>query len=506
MKRKTFFRVQLLILSFVIMFSILGSSKAIASSDLTRNLKDSLIPIKTTKAESGYEDLEPLKEVLKDKTIIAMGESTHGTKEFFEMKHRMFEFLVKEMGYRVFAIEAEFGGAQIVNDYILHGKGTIKEAIWALDFWTWSTEEVAKMLEWMKIYNENPMNKSKVKFYGFDIQGIENDLVYFLQYLNEFDEDISLNLKDLVSDFQEKVKRFVTNGNKQLIVDLSSEIVPIKNMFEENREMFIMESSKGEYDINLQHLNVISQFIELNESLINEEFTKSFNVRDYHMAQNVNWILDYEAENFGNGKVMLWAHNGHIAKKYGKYIPMGEILSQMFHDKYYALGFCFYKGGFRSLIADSEGKPISRDIANFLMKPSTKETFAHEFEKTKINLGYLDFKLASLDNNIHEFLSKEQSMYNIGAVYGGKRREAPYLLNSVPMRDFDGMIFIRETTPAIGFNRYITKIEDGNKFIGDNDKSTIIGVISISLVAVSGVIYFIIVLKKKAKNRKKAKE
>lgn len=52
-----------------------------AESNLTTKLKENLIPIKTTEAGNGFEDLMPLKEILKDKKVIGMGEATHGTKE-----------------------------------------------------------------------------------------------------------------------------------------------------------------------------------------------------------------------------------------------------------------------------------------------------------------------------------------------------------------------------------------------------------------------------------------
>lgn len=40
-----------------------------------------------------------------------MGESTHGTREFFLLKHRLLEFLVREMGCRAWAMEASESAA-----------------------------------------------------------------------------------------------------------------------------------------------------------------------------------------------------------------------------------------------------------------------------------------------------------------------------------------------------------------------------------------------------------
>lgn len=53
--------------------------------------------------------------------IIALGESTHGTSEFFRIKHRLLEYAVKEMGATVFAIEANQLAAEEVNRYVLFG-------------------------------------------------------------------------------------------------------------------------------------------------------------------------------------------------------------------------------------------------------------------------------------------------------------------------------------------------------------------------------------------------
>ncbi len=42
-------------------------------SELTEELKENLIPIKTIEAGNGFEDLMPLKEILDNNKIIAMG-------------------------------------------------------------------------------------------------------------------------------------------------------------------------------------------------------------------------------------------------------------------------------------------------------------------------------------------------------------------------------------------------------------------------------------------------
>ena len=103
-----------------------------------------------------------------DARIVALGEATHGTREFFQLKHRMLEFLATEMGFTIFSIEANMPEAYRLNDYVLHGKGDPKALLAGMYFWTWNTEEVLAMIEWMREFNKS--GKARLQFTGFDMQ------------------------------------------------------------------------------------------------------------------------------------------------------------------------------------------------------------------------------------------------------------------------------------------------------------------------------------------------
>ena len=82
-------------------------------------LKQSCIPVQHVEAGSGFADLESLKVLLRDVKVVGLGENTHGTREFCQLKHRLVEFLVVEMGFTTLAIEGSFAGFQAINDYVL---------------------------------------------------------------------------------------------------------------------------------------------------------------------------------------------------------------------------------------------------------------------------------------------------------------------------------------------------------------------------------------------------
>jgi erythromycin esterase-like protein len=126
------------------------------------------VPLATPEPGHGFADMQPLKKVIGNARIVALGEATHGTREFFQLKHRMLEFLATEMGFTIFSIEANMPEAYRLNDYVLTGKGDPKQLLKGMYFWTWDTQEVLDMILWMREFNKS--GKGRVEFTGFDMQ------------------------------------------------------------------------------------------------------------------------------------------------------------------------------------------------------------------------------------------------------------------------------------------------------------------------------------------------
>jgi hypothetical protein len=75
-------------------------------AEIANWLQTNAVPFDTAQPGVDYTDLMPLKDMVANARVVSLGEATHGTREFFLMKHRILEFLVKEMDFNVFAIEA----------------------------------------------------------------------------------------------------------------------------------------------------------------------------------------------------------------------------------------------------------------------------------------------------------------------------------------------------------------------------------------------------------------
>jgi erythromycin esterase-like protein len=79
--------------------NIMPSSKYSTSSEDSQKLEKIIHPLVTSKANGNYADLAFIKTALSEATVVGLGEVTHGISECFQIKHRLLEFLVKEMDF-----------------------------------------------------------------------------------------------------------------------------------------------------------------------------------------------------------------------------------------------------------------------------------------------------------------------------------------------------------------------------------------------------------------------
>ena len=161
-------------------------------------LKANAVAVKTVEAGNGFEDLRTLKAAIGSARIVSLGEATHGTREIFQMKHRLTEFLATELGFTIFSIEANMPEAYRVNDYVLHGKGDPKALLNGMYFWTWNTEEVLEMIEWMRQFNAS--GKGRIQFTGFDMQTVRVAVEIVDELLRKVDAEYVTKVRSVYQD------------------------------------------------------------------------------------------------------------------------------------------------------------------------------------------------------------------------------------------------------------------------------------------------------------------
>ena len=162
-------------------------------------IKEHAITFDTSLSDNERSNLKDLTKIIGGARIIALGEGTHGTNQFFNTKDQIVRFAAEEYKNVVFAMEANMPEAKRVNDYIINGKGNPKSALAGMYFWTWNTQEVLNMIEWMRKYNES--GKGNIEFRGFDLQtptvAMQNVESFIHKYDGKFSDSLSFYYRDI---------------------------------------------------------------------------------------------------------------------------------------------------------------------------------------------------------------------------------------------------------------------------------------------------------------------
>ena len=393
-----------------------AAPKTSLSQSEIATLKKYIYPLRTYEPDgSNTKDLKTLDKLIGNSKVVALGEVTHGSSEIFKMKNRIIQYLATNNGFDIFSIEANMPEAYKVSDYSVLGTGDPKKLIAGMYFWTWRTEEVLNMVEWMRKFNQP---KQRIAFTGFDMQ-------FFDGSVNELLDGFRGNkeIEDKITDLKTKLEAIKARAqqNRGMISvgygemhDIDSIISYLKNGIETSSLQVVKK------DWLLQNIVVIQQYLEMNNYLW----------RDKCMADNFLWIKNQNP----TSKLIIWAHNGHIQKTNK---AMGDYLSQKLGNDYTNFGFTFFNGSFTA--AGSKG------LTSYDAVQAYPGTLEYLLEQLNEPIFILDLKKIKADNNKDmQWLTGQVAFRNVGAV-GGNQNE---FYESKIIDDFDYLIFIKTSTSS----------------------------------------------------------
>ncbi|MER7369059.1 erythromycin esterase family protein [Nonomuraea wenchangensis] len=258
--------------------------------------------------------------------LAGLGEATHGSAEFFSLRRRLTELLVRELGFTTLAIEASAAAARAVDDHVRTGRGDARQVVAGLGFWTLDTAEMLAVVEWLREHNRTA--ERPVRFAGVDPQHPGAALRSLREHLGGAADEL-LGPLDVLA-------RSRWGRDEPLGPEVEAAARRLAEHVAEHGPEEAREAAR-----------VVGQAADLScrpFTHADPELTLGA-ARDRHMAENTSLLL---AE--PGAKVVLWAHNGHIGKgAIGGAATMGRHLADEHGPAYYALGALFGSGGFRAV-------------------------------------------------------------------------------------------------------------------------------------------------------------
>ncbi len=379
---------------------------------------------------------------LASKQVIGLGEATHGTAEFFNAKFRIFRYLVENHGHRLFAIEADFGESMFINEAIQNGN---TEAILELMqtkmiFWTWNTEEVRALLEWMSEYNQNKSEEERLQYFGVDAQFNIHNIDLLRNYFQETGASFSSSANSILREAENADASDFSNYEDTEFEALLSRLDQVQDSIQVNQALLINESSQKDYELHLHLARVIRQVLQVRFANSNNDFSVSY--RDEYMAENTLWVSEF----FNDAPVVLWAHNAHVAKDPlygGAGGAIGRQLQLQIGNDYETIGFLFSQGTFNAVsVSGSQSSRLAEQNINTAPKANTLNAVMSNAEAANFRID-----LALLNQYEPWGIAYANSIeyFHIGALYN--QNPLDYYMRFNPIY-YDQIIFFERTNAS----------------------------------------------------------
>ena len=387
--------------------------------------------------------LDPLMKSIGDKKVVLLGEASHGTHEYYTWRTAISKRLIEEKGFNFIAVEGDWPASYKLNRYIKGYKkaGTTVESIlkkmdrWPT--WMWANWEVADLIEWMKEQNRDLSAEKKAGFYGLDVYSLWTSMNEMLIYLEKENHPVAEEVRKAVACFDPFDKDEQEYARHTLYNERCKK--EVLNVLEQIRLEMPGLNSDREAAFNAEQNALIAVNAEEYYTAMIQFDGKSWNVRDRHMMETLQRLMDFHGP---EAKGIVWAHNTHIGDARATdmadegLINIGELAREEYgRDNVYLCGFAGYEG---EVIAGSEWEaPMER-----MKSPKAKRgSIEHYLHKQYNSDGYLLF-----DGENREKYNREFPHRAIGVVYDPSWEKRGNYVPSVISERYDALLYLNKTT------------------------------------------------------------
>jgi erythromycin esterase len=295
-----------------------------------------------------FKGLNFLDTLLQNKRIVLLGESSHGTEEYSQIKLQLIQYLHEKLGFNVVLFESPMTPATYFNlakDSVA-ADTLIRNTIQTI----WHTETVLKLFQYMK--------ENSIYFGGIDPQFIPSAYPARL-YSTAFTNYPAIK-KELLQ-LENRIGETFTSGKQDAAM----------------RDSFSLAYSILSTKLGKLLLTPLQQWIR-HTLTINTSYYAHINrgnERDSCMAKNLTWLAE---QLYPNEKIIVWAHNSHIDKNSTSAARfMGKIAAEHFGKQLYAVGLYMINGttalNNRSIIPIKD--PSANSLEGLLSARGFKTTF-----------------------------------------------------------------------------------------------------------------------------------
>ncbi|MCW5936307.1 MAG: erythromycin esterase family protein [Fimbriimonadaceae bacterium] len=272
-----------------------------------------------------YADLGFLRQELRGKSLVQLGEATHGTAEFYLLKTRLVKFLHDELGYDTLILES---GALETNLAMAQRNGlSDRELMESTVFDNFCWKEALPLFTYIK-------SRPKLRVLGMDPQ---------------FSSDAVLTLvSDLIKPYEPSLAEEAAKRLGEGYQFLGKTDQPEE--FNKARDSYLEWLKDFDKKLGSIRFKTAERVASSTLRQAVKDLRRYWNYRPdtplvERMALRDQIMAERTLAGLGKGRAVVWAHNGHIGRGLG-YRILGDTLRDKLGAKTYAIGLFAREGEF----------------------------------------------------------------------------------------------------------------------------------------------------------------
>ena len=381
-----------------------------------------------------------------DARVVLLGEASHGTSEFYRARAAISQRLIEQHGFTIVAVEADWPDAATVDRYVRHRAPRQGEmqAFERFPTWMWRNQEVDSFIRWMRRHNHARDYEYMAGFYGLDLYNLSASMQAVIDFLEREDPELARLASQRYGCLEPWAENPQLYGRNALLEGYArcevGVVQMLKDLLQRQIDCFAPECD-GWLDAAANARLV--KDAEAYYRVMYHGSAESWNLRDTHMFETLNMILDAKEP---HSKAVVWAHNSHIGNAaftgmgmHREELNIGQLVKEKFGSEARLIGFGTHSGTVAAADDWDEPMKIKR------VRPSLPESYERICHDSEVPGFLLDLREGERDERMTSDLMEPRLERFIGVIYRPETERWSHYSEAILPKQFDAWVWFDET-------------------------------------------------------------
>ena len=391
-------------------------------------------------------DLDGLMDRIGEARVVLLGEATHGTAEFYEMRAKITRALIRRKGFQIVAAEADWPDAAQIDRYVRGAEHapSVEKPFTRFPTWMWANTHVLDLVEWLRQYNlERVSGEQDVGFYGLDLYSLRASIHAILHYLEDVDPEAARVARErygCLTPWEQDPAAYGRMAISGRYRECEEEVVEMLQDMLEKRLTYAARDGQRFFDA-AQNARLVASAEQYYRTIYYGSVT-SWNLRDEHMFETLKQLLEHRGP---EAKAVVWAHNSHLGDASATEMSMrgehnvGQLCRETFGGEAYLVGF----GTNHGTVAAASSWDGPMEVKK--VRPAHEESYERLMQEAEGAAFLLPLRESTAADPLRRALLEERLERAIGVIYRPETELQSHYFQAALPRQFDEYAWFGKT-------------------------------------------------------------